>query len=288
MTNYLFIDGSYFVFYRFHSLLSWYKLSHPDEDLSETLKVPFENEEFRNQFRKLFKQKLQELPKKLNIEKAKVFIGKDCPRRDIWRNEYHDNYKGTRVVEERKNPKDFFKMVYEEGLFEDAFNTMVKPKRSKIDIVPVSTDILELGHLEADDCIALYINHIVNTQEPEEYSIKIVTGDMDYLQLIKNDNIEIVTAGLKPLRTSKNSYGNYKKDLLMKILIGDKSDNIEPVMKRLGKKSAEPLVMDESGEELNKYLKFDGVRTQYEINKKLIDFDEIPLELKNKFSDLYF
>ncbi len=32
MTNYVLIDGSYFVFFRYHSIKNWFRLSHPDED----------------------------------------------------------------------------------------------------------------------------------------------------------------------------------------------------------------------------------------------------------------
>ena len=33
MENYLFIDGSYYCFYRFHALLTWWKNAHRDEPL---------------------------------------------------------------------------------------------------------------------------------------------------------------------------------------------------------------------------------------------------------------
>ena len=35
MTNYLFIDGSYFIFFRYFSVLNWYKLSHKGEEINE-------------------------------------------------------------------------------------------------------------------------------------------------------------------------------------------------------------------------------------------------------------
>ena len=42
MSNYLFIDGSYFCFYRFHALLTWWKNAHRDEPLED----PFSLESF--------------------------------------------------------------------------------------------------------------------------------------------------------------------------------------------------------------------------------------------------
>ena len=40
--NIILIDISYYIFYRYYALHSWWKLAKPDEELV----VPFENEEF--------------------------------------------------------------------------------------------------------------------------------------------------------------------------------------------------------------------------------------------------
>lgn len=284
--NYLFIDGSYYVFYRFHSLLNWYKLSHPEEDLEESLKNPFENEEFKNKYFNLFKEKLQEIPKKLKLEEAYIYIGKDCPRKEIWRHKYIDGYKATRVVETNKNPREFFKYVYENNIFEESLMGITNGKRSKINIIPKEVKLLSCNSLEADDCIALMVNNIIEN-EIEDYKITIITGDLDYLQLVKNEKIELLNASLKPLKTEKNSLGCYKKDLLLKIIAGDKSDNIESIVSRCGKKTALSIVNDETGKELEMLLKFDAVRNRFERNKLIIDFDEIPEELKEEFNKKY-
>jgi 5'-3' exonuclease len=287
MKNYLFIDGSYYVFYRFHSLFNWYKLSHPTENIDETLKVPFDNEEFRTKYISLFEKKLQEIPKKLKIENPLVFIGKDCKRSNIWRMNNDKEYKGTRVVEESKNPKEFFNLVYneEKNLFINAFEKMKNPKRCKINIVPESkTVILNYNNLEADDCIALYVNNIIEN-EKDDYTITIITGDLDYLQLLKNDNIRIYNGGLKQLNNPKNSLGCYKKDLLMKIIIGDKSDNIESIMKKCGKKTALKYVEDKTL--LDKLLEDDEIKAMFDKNRLMIDFDYIPLNLKEGFLQKY-
>ena len=44
MTNYILIDGSYFVFFRYHAILNWFRLSHPDEDFTTADRHP----DFRN------------------------------------------------------------------------------------------------------------------------------------------------------------------------------------------------------------------------------------------------
>jgi 5'-3' exonuclease len=281
MKNYLFIDGSYYVFYRFHSLYNWYKLSHQEENIDETLKEPYENEEFKEKYFNLFKSKLQEIPKKLKLEKAIVYIGKDCPRKEIWRHKYIENYKGTRVIKENKNPRQFFIDVYEKEMFEESFREIVNSKRSKIDIKPEKIKLLKCEKLEADDCIALMVNKII--EEEKDYKITIITGDLDYLQLLKNNKIEILNASLKPLKTERNSLGCYKKDLLMKIIVGDKSDNINGILKKCGKKTAEKIVNDETGKELEKILENEEVKNKFIKNSLIIDFNSIPFELQQEF-----
>ena len=91
MTNYIFIDGSYFVFYRFHALLAWWRLKHKDEPINN----PIENEEFVEKFKKLFVEKIELFPHLLSIKDPVIIIGKDCPRSDIWRNEHLNSYKDS-------------------------------------------------------------------------------------------------------------------------------------------------------------------------------------------------
>ena len=46
--NFILIDGSYFIFYRYYALHAWWKLAKPDSDLS----IPIENEEFVEKYRR--------------------------------------------------------------------------------------------------------------------------------------------------------------------------------------------------------------------------------------------
>ena len=57
MSTYLFIDGSYFCFYRFHALLTWWKNAHRDEPLED----PYNNVIFVEKFKKVFNEKLMKL-----------------------------------------------------------------------------------------------------------------------------------------------------------------------------------------------------------------------------------
>jgi hypothetical protein len=46
--TFIFIDGSYFCFYRYHSLLTWWKNAFPNDNLED----PYQNEIFVEKFKK--------------------------------------------------------------------------------------------------------------------------------------------------------------------------------------------------------------------------------------------
>ncbi len=254
MTNYIFIDGSYFVFYRFHALLAWWRLKHKDVPINN----PIDNPDFVEKFKKLFVEKIELFPHLLSIKDPVIIIGKDCPRSDIWRNEHLNSYKGNRAKNNVIKP--FFKMAYD-GLFQQ-----------------VSSKILYHKNLEADDCIALATKHYLKNKENK---ITIITSDTDYLQLV-GDRVEIYNAKIKPVRTVKNSTMNADMDLFVKIIMGDKSDNIPPVFpQKRGKAKAKKYYNEP--EFFKEELKIYNVEDVYKRNKLLIDFSEIPINYQKEF-----
>ena len=68
MPNFLFIDGSYFCFYRFHALLTWWKNAHRDDPLE----APFANVLFVEKFKKVFNEKITEIVKKLKLKMPSI------------------------------------------------------------------------------------------------------------------------------------------------------------------------------------------------------------------------
>ena len=133
-----------------------------------------------------------------------------------------NQYKQGRVIKEKNNVKYIFKKVFDDNMF----NSCNIEK------------VLYLNNLEADDCIALkyFVKKILNT-EPDS-KIWIITSDMDYLQLAR-DNVKLYNLKFKDLTDSKSSFKNAEKDLFYKIIMGDKSDNINKVFERCGKKFEE-------------------------------------------------
>ena len=112
--TFIFIDGSYYCFHRYHSLLTWWKNAFPENPM-ET-QIPIENPIFVEKFKKLFIEHLINIPYKLHLhklhsEKPILMVGKDCKRENIWRNELFPKYKGTRIHDEKFMGAPFFKMV---------------------------------------------------------------------------------------------------------------------------------------------------------------------------------
>jgi len=88
------------------------------------------------------------------------------------------------------------------------------------------------------------------------------------------------------LATPKNSTGDPKQDLFIKIVTGDKSDNISGVFPKCGKKTAIKYWNDRELFEKKLNSNEDYIK-KYENNKKIIDFDEIPCELVDSLRERY-
>ena len=258
---YLLLDTSYLIFYRYYALIQWWKIAKSDEELGN----PSENPEFIEKFDKTFLECINNIKKKLKIHKENVCViaARDCPRTEIWRNKFFDNYKEHRVQDDTFMGAPFFKRVYNQDLL----------KKAGVDF------ILKYNELEGDDIIAISKKFIENNKNKKDI-IYIITNDQDYLQLI-NETTLIFNLKFKELNSTKKSFKDPKKDLLCKIIIGDKSDNIPPVFQKCGIKTVEKYLDDNEllQNDLDKY----NVREKFNFNKKIIDFDEIPHELSSSF-----
>ena len=268
--TFILLDGSYYNFYRYFSQLNWWKNAYPDEPLDN----PIENEKFVEKYRKTFVERLQEISKRLKIPKdAKpiLIVGQDCKRENIWRTELCKNhelfigdYKGGRKnnVEDGFMGGPLFKLAYDEELFQKGG---VKA-------------ILKHPKLEADDCIAISTKIILN-KYPLAH-IYIITSDKDYLQLAE-ERVELYDLSYKKLTEQKSCSGDPKCDLFCKIVMGDTSDNIKSVLKKCGPKTALKCFNDR--EYFEERLKKEDAYKLYELNKQLVDFNEIPQNLVDEF-----
>jgi 5'-3' exonuclease len=250
--NFVLIDASYFIFYRYYALLQWWNISKQEPPLDD----PSENERFVDLYRSTFVKKIKEISKKLKLVDPVYIVGKDCPREKIWRNKYIDEYKGERKKDNYVG--FFFNITYEENLFEKAG----------------ITSILSHPNLEADDCIAIACRYISNDYNLSNSNIYIIANDMDYMQIC-NDKINLYNLKYKHVSSSIRSKEDARKYLFCKILMGDKSDNIPSVFPKCGQKSAIKYYEDQKyfEDKINTNKKYVDM---YNRNQLIIDFAQIP------------
>ena len=262
MNRYLFIDHGYYSFYRIYATQRWYKFSHREENIIDNEYNWINNSLFMEKLKQMYEKTLIELSKKYQIDLKNIYICLDCGLPDNWRLEHYTEYKKNRNVE--SNMKDIFNILYNDILI----NVSNK----------YTINILKCDRCEADDIIGTIL---LNDTMIEKGIV--ITSDMDYLQLIKN-NIELYD--LKGNSLIKKSIGTADKDLLLKILMGDKSDNITSVFNKCGIKTAMKYI--ENKELLLKKLtENDLFKEKYNLNKKIIDINEIPIELKDNILEIW-
>lgn len=258
MTNFIIIDGSYFCFFRYYAMIQWWGLAKQNEPLGN----PIENVEFVEKFIATFINKLLDIKKKLNIVNPITIVAKDCPRANIWRYNLLQSYKATRSNKDAFFVGAFFKMAYERLWSDSGVNAIVG-----------------LDKLEADDCIALTVERIFETNK--DAHIWIIASDMDYLQIV-TPSVFLYDLKYQNVSKSKNSYGNADIDKFCKIICGDKSDNIPGVFKKCGQKTALKLYNDKKFFE-EKLKSEHGAEDRFILNKSLIDFNMIPCDLRTIF-----
>lgn len=254
------VDLSYYVFYRYYATFNWFKTyMKMDVSKDDILKQPI----FMEKYSKIFERTLCDIVKQSRVAWGNVILVKDCMREQIWRNQHFSAYKATR--EERLDTfnKDIFWITYSE---------LIPKLKAQYGFQVVSHD-----SLEADDVIAILKHEI--RQYNLSSIITIITNDNDYIQLADENTI---VRNLQKKEIVSRVGCDPKLYLKKKVIMGDKSDNIPCIMKKIGPKTAEKLAADD--EALIKIFdKHPEARTQFELNSLLIDLKMIPNELKDSF-----
>lgn len=258
--NVLMIDLSYYVFYRYYSTYNWLKKYQKSEvTKDEILKEPL----FLEKYSKIFERTLCDIVKQSNVTWTNVFLVKDCMRENIWRNDHYKNYKATRDERLDTFNKDIFWITY---------NELIPKLKNKYNFQVISHD-----RLEADDVIAIMKTELRMCYP--DIDITIITNDNDYIQLVDSKTVIRNLQGKEIIQRVSMEPALYLKT---KIIMGDKSDNIPCIMKKVGPKTAEKLAVDD--ENFEKFcVKNSEARKQYELNKLLIDLSCIPDEFRNAF-----
>lgn len=133
---------------------------------------------------------------------------------------------------------------------------------------------------EADDIIAIFTRKIHRDHPDTE--IVIITNDNDYLQLI-DEKTKLIN--MKNMDLSERLQQTPEVYLRMKIIMGDKSDNIPSIFPKCGDKKA--LAYAEDTEALNERLsKCEESRRRYDLNKLLIDMTQVPEDIRIEIEEM--
>ena len=279
--DYLLVDLSFACFNKYYSTKKYYSLAKKEIDFSKYEHVK-DIPGFIDQFKKGFIKDIENLKKKLKLNWENIYFAKDCPRKEIWRNEIYSEYKSTRDEMHKKqnfNGGDIFIYTYNVLLPE-----LIKEHNCKL---------FAYANAEADDVIAITTKYILKNTNS---NITIVANDNDYLQLL-NDRVKFCN-----LKMKYKSIDNNKKELFTKILIGDVSDNIKPcyIKKHIVYKnnkdesfvkcSKKNILNIINNEEFLEKL-FDTNSNfikdeQHKKNRILIDFNCIPINIINNVESL--
>ena len=210
------------------------------------------------------------------------------------RRKIHPDYKANRKPGKRITRWDAFKNASEE---KNAMKIQFSRLIEYLDFLPIN--VISIDKIEADDTIA-YIAHTLLDED-----VTILSADQDFLQLV-DERITVWSPTKKKFYTPRMVEADYgvpaHNFLMYKVLMGDKSDNIEGV-KGLGPKKLPKIVPDlltqatldldfilehaGKGEE-PMHKKISESETQLRLNEELMDLKNPPIsgELKLQIARL--
>lgn len=273
MNNIILVDTSYTVFYRFFATTRWFSIAMKEElkEIKEKHDINTydwsKNKIFLEKYEKMFLSGIEKIVKKKIFNNSIIIFCRDSLKKNIWRNKFTDDYKGERMdLSIKNNFKPTFKYTYDK----------IIPK-----LVKENDNIfqIKINELEADDIIALSTRYI--REKFNDKKIYVVSGDEDFLQLGDKDLYFVNYKKKKMFQLSKEEA---EEKLRLKLICGDKSDNIKCIYSKedkLANKTKKEI--KESKEKLKEFLKENKkAKSNYEHNKIMIDFNSIPKKYHKK------
>lgn len=244
--NIVLIDSSSYAFYRVTATIAWFKKSRKDE------KIDISNETLLGYIESQYFSHLEKFSKKVGISVGEMYLIRDCNIHTIWRKKVYSQYK------EKRGEK---KSIY--GQYIKYLNEKVKDKFKSV---------IRVDSAEADDIIATYVR-----ENRDKNNIFIVGNDSDYHQLHTYSNVTIFCPkGWEKVVRNIDPH----RQLFIKVLTGDSTDEIPPCFKGCGVKTSEKLIDNYSN--IHCYLFNNRYYYTYLRNRELIDFNYIPLSLRVK------
>ena len=212
------------------------------------------------------------------VNPTRVIIVYDGQGGSQRRRKIHPEYKANRKPGKRITRWDAFKNATEE---KDAMKIQFSRLIEYLDFLPIN--VISIDKIEADDTIA-YIAHTLLDED-----VTILSADQDFLQLV-NERITVWSPTKKKFYTPRMVEADYgvpaHNFLMYKVLMGDKSDNIEGV-KGLGPKKLPKIVPDlltQTTLDLDFILEHAG-KGEEPMHKKISE-SEIQLRLNEELMDL--
>ena len=190
--------------------------------------------------------------------------------RHYWRRDIFPQYKQNRKKGRENDSKDW----------DSIFGLLNAMKSEFKEILPYK--FLEVYGAEADDIIGTLC------KEYQDQKTMIVSGDKDFIQLQKYDNVKQYSPILKKYVNGHNP-DTYIKEHILK---GDSSDGVPNVLspdhtfveglrqRPLSKKKIEAWIKSETGMS-------DEVKRNYQRNHKLINLDNTPEDLQKSILDTF-
>lgn len=193
-----------------------------------------------------------------------IIFASDCLRNQVWRNDFlRDKSRPTKSVYKatRTTWRDHGIPRLMRFLFDNLLPRVLPHRR------------VGAPRAEADDVIAV-VTRLVNARAPQRRVI-IISDDSDFIQLLDFPQNDVYTQRFRRVRNRMvHSPRDHKH---IKILCGDRVDNISAAFPRCGIKTAERMIA--RPHLLKRNLQRYG-RELYDRNRILIDFDFIPAFIK--------
>lgn len=275
---YLLIDMGYLLFYRYHATKLWFKKAH---DYKDDISMA-ETQAFQTTFKSRIESCIEKIIKQYKTDWSQVIFCRDSRRENIWRNQLYKPYKQNR------DNSSLTGLKIAVNLLKLAIFRLIRYNNAKC---------IGLQGAEADDIVYCLVKRI-NKYE-SGHNIIIVTSDQDYYQLL-NTNVTMVGLDTKD-KTSKAIQNrddisqdikkiivdkklDYRQlNLLVKIIVGDKSDNLPSCFPKCGFKTAVKLAIDPNSLD-NMFKKIPSSKDIFNLNKKMIDMSMIPKKLQDKIN----
>ena len=279
----LFIDTSYVIFYRVYALASWYRRAHPNgPDLGISPGRAGESAPALTASGDQSPSPSDGTPASMTLEEGRaLFRAKLIRRLRCVLADTIDAYSADRVLfclDGERNWRKAYDALYKRNrrqttFARQLFGDCVREVRAFARERALTAAVLHHPELEADDLVHFLVTQRWATRSewapPPRFII--VANDHDYvplLHLVPPPSLRIVDMRGREVRGVRGvPIADY---LMVKILSGDKSDNIQPVFERCGVKTA--LRLAQNPPELQRRLcQHPGARDRFERNRMLVD-----------------